>query len=241
MKQLRLTLKARQSANQAGFTIVELMIALAILSTLLVMSTFILMQIGGLYTKGINQANTQNTARNVINELASQLQLSGSVPQLTGQVTTPSTPQSPPPGSNATPLLQVGVICIGSTRYTYALNHKLSKNSDDHVLWRDTMRSSATCSPLNLNFDTPTDTNSVSNSGVELMPVNTRLTDFSITPAGANLYHLKVTVAYGDDDLVHYTSASPPASDATNCSGDVGTQYCAVSSLSITVTRRIAN
>ncbi|HSX37132.1 MAG TPA: type II secretion system protein, partial [Patescibacteria group bacterium] len=86
-----------KAGAQGGFTIVELMVALSVLSILLVMSTVILIQIGKLYTKGVNQAATQNAARDIINDLSSQLQVSGNAPD----------------GKTA------GVICIGNQRYTF--------------------------------------------------------------------------------------------------------------------------
>lgn len=204
--------RLRLSTTQRGFTIVELMIALSILSTLLVMSTVILVQLGRLYTKGVNQANTQNTARNILTDISSQLQLSGSTPN-------PTTP---------------GVVCIGNQRYTYRLDHKLTEDPADHVLWRDTTAGSGACQPLNLDTETPSDTQTQQGTGVELMPLNTRLTDFKVTANANNTYGIKVTVAYGDDDLVQHQDG------ATRCVGTSGTEYCAVSSLSITVARRIA-
>ncbi|HSX36787.1 MAG TPA: type II secretion system protein [Patescibacteria group bacterium] len=207
-----------KAGEQKGFTIVELMVALSILSTLLVMSTVILIQIGKLYTKGVNEAATQNAARDIINDLSSQLQLSGNAPD------------------NDTP----GVKCIGNQRYTFNLNHKLvtppaTGNYVIHVLWRDTIGDNGPCVPVDLTQATPGDTHTLPNSGVEMVPLNARLTDFSITPNQNNTYAIRVTVAYGDDDLVQFDSTH----DITTCSSGVGTEFCAVSSLNITVARRL--
>lgn len=204
--------------EQKGFTIVELMVALSVLSILLVMSTVILIQIGRLYTKGVNQAATQNAARDIINDLSSQLQVSGNAPD------------------SSTP----GVICIGNLRYTFNLNHKLvtppaSGTYVIHVLWRDTLADNSSCVAVNLTAVTPSDTHTLPGSGVEMIPLNARLTDFLITSNQNNTYAIKVTVAYGDDDLVNYDSVH----DTTTCSNGIGTEFCAVSSLNITVARRL--
>lgn len=223
MRHLRQALEQSRRAQQ-GFTLVELMIALSILATLLVMSTVLLVNLGHLYTKGVNEAATQNTARNIVNDVSSQLQLSGS---------TVIVPPFVPNGTN--------VVCLGSQRYTYTLNHKLvnppaSGNNVIHALWRDTMNSGASCTALDLSAATPKDSATVRDSGSELLPVNTRITDFKINDNGNNTYSILVTVAYGDDDLVNYDATN----DTTGCSGDVGTEYCAVSSLNVTVLRRTA-
>lgn len=208
-------LRARQARSQEqGFTIIELMIALSIISVILVISTVVLINLGLLYTKGNNQANTQNTARNIVNELASQLEL-----------------------GSADPIIGANVICMGSQRYSFATNVELSSSNTGHALWRDTMKSSATCAAVTDMTNPGTDLLAIPGSGAELLSPQMELTDFSITqPATPNgTYIIKVTVAYGDPTL-HTT-----ANGKTNCTGDKGTQYCAVSSLTQVVARRVPN
>lgn len=202
-----------------GFTIVELMIALAVLSTILVISATVVINLGLLYTKGLNQSNTQNTARNLMNEIAAQLQQGGAVPQVFTS--------SPPDGR----------FCLGSKRYSYKLNHKLDGSSDsDHVMWRDTMSNSATCDPLAALFvPNPTP------NGTELMSANMRLTELNITDNSNGTYTVKVTIAYGGnpadgaDDLVQTSGGR------TYCLSGAGRQFCAVSSLVQTVAKRDTN
>src|SRR5579884_1902974 len=102
--------------HQGGFTIVELMIALSILSTILIVSTAVLMQIGSIYTKGVNEANVQNATRTIVADLTATLQFSGFAPD--NCVTTPTTcySQSPAPSD-----LIHGpfAFCVGNTRYSY--------------------------------------------------------------------------------------------------------------------------
>ena len=42
------------SKDKSGFTILELMIAISILSIILLLSTYVLMGVGKLYSKGVN-------------------------------------------------------------------------------------------------------------------------------------------------------------------------------------------
>src|SRR5665213_3568651 len=98
--------------SETGFTIVELMIAMTVLSVLLLLASVTLIQIGRLYSKGSNEAETQNTARNIINQVASEIQFGGSAPL-------PSSPTA-------------GAYCVGSQRYTYQLGQQLA-GSVQHV------------------------------------------------------------------------------------------------------------
>lgn len=226
-----------------GFTIVELMIAMSILSVLLLISSLTLISIGRLYSKGVNEAATQNTTRNITNNLASQLQLAGSTPVIN-------------PGGQP-------VICIGSQRYTYQLAHELTSASNDHVLWHDTMTGTTGCSALNLNSNTPGagDPDVVPGSGSEMVPLHMRLTDFSLAPGTGSNYDLIIGVAYtsggisGGDDLL-CNSAVPSECSTPGvtphihilnhtgghilCRGRSGTEYCAVSLLTTNVGRRLS-
>lgn len=216
-----------------GFTIVELMISLTILSLILLLSTSVIVQIGKIYAKGSNMATTQNTARNLVASLTAQLQLGGSTP-----VYFPASPN--PSAANQS---NAGAICIGSQRYSYVLNHQLTTKSTDHVLWKDVMNGASQCqpiSPLDGTSANPSDTFNTSspNNGVELMPVNTRLIDFDVIES-SGVYTVTVGVAYGDDDLLNYTPRSGTTPAQANCKGGDGSSYCAVSILSKTVVPRI--
>lgn len=252
MKQTKLP-KLRHSAS--GFTIVELMIALSVLAVLLLISTLTLMNLGKMYVKGNNQATVQNTARNIIADISSQLQLGGASPNLSGMFSSP--------GHFKTQ----GVFCIGTTRYDYIVGQDVGgsdSTSTQHALWRDTMMSGGSCPALALTSSSPSDGLSSPNSGLELMPNHVRLTELEINQLGSGLYQISLGLAYGDDDLlcVHGASlnggsdcdasqiANYPSGHASNlenqssfnqvsCLGNIGQQFCATSYLSVTVARRL--
>lgn len=206
-------LHTQPNKNTAGFTIVELMIALSVISGILILSTTVILNLGAIYTKGIYQTSTQNVARNIINEVAGQLQLGGATPIV------------------ASP----NAFCLGSQRYSYVLNNKLdAADSGDHVLWRDTLKNSGSCVALGI-LGTPNPSDSLTNpavGGTELVSANMRLTDFGITPNANGTYTVRVTVAYGDDDVVVNVGGR------TACTNGAGREYCAVSSLIQTVGKR---
>lgn len=244
---------APRKINQQGFTIVELMIALSILSTLLVMSTVAMINLGHLFSKGTNQANTQNTTRNILNDLASQIELGAANPQTVtpAPVVNPVGSVEAIAGGVSEKASSTEVICIGTQRYTFVLNHSLTNSDTDHGLWRDTMQDANSCLPVS-NFSsqaTPATPNgqpgaSAAGSGSELLSPSMRLTDFSVTQAGGSpgAYTIKVTIAFGgsetdqpDQDLVSYSFAG----DTTSCASITGSQFCATSSLTETVVQRL--
>ena len=217
--------------NQAGFTIVELMIALSIFTTILLLSSILLIRLGSIFTKGTNQASAQNVARTLVDDISSQLEFSGVAPI---QYLSSSNNSSNP-----------NVVCFGTSRYTYLINHRVSGDSLDHGLWRDTLNTDSTCQ-ANMNFSSenhPHDGLNPTGNGVELLPEGMRLTQLDVV-ANTDSYTVTVTVAYGEEDLVNFVQASagPPAVEtSTSCNQTTGSQYCAVASLSRTVSRRIGN
>lgn len=215
----------RQHSENSGFTIIELMIALSILATILVMSTVILIQIGALYSKGVNSANLQNTTRNIVTDVSSSLQFTAN------GITTPATNPTNINGMN------VYAYCIGTTRYSYVLDRELGTDqgttpatTTQYVLWRDTLQNpSDTCAPLALNTATPTD--GVSAGGYEMMGNHMRVTNFSITETANDVYSVSVSTAFGDSDLLNAAQ--------TNCTGGAGEQFCATSQITTVVTQRV--
>lgn len=240
----------KMKQNISGFTIVELMIALTVLSTILLLSTSVMVNIGALYSKGINSANLQNANRTLSSDISSALQFSGYNPfpcPIETGITCAASQNTigSPPG----PI--VYSFCINTTRYSYILNRELGADSGStppnlntpHVLWRDTMKNTSTCVPLDIKSNVvQSDANSVEGSGVpskgyEMLPDHTRLTRFKVkeSPIGSGVFKVDTWLAFGDTDLIN----APDANGQTSCKGGVGGQFCGVSMLSNSVTRRL--
>ncbi len=233
--------------SDRGFTIVELMIALSVLSVILVMSTLIMIQITSLYTKGINSSNLQNTTRNIMADLSSQIQFGGSAPFAT-------TCTAPAPETCYADIYFAGgqptyAFCINTTRYTYRFDRKKgtdqsripSQQVTPHVLWRDTMATNATCKALNISgAGTPKDRFTglaTKTKGYDVIPDQMRLTKFRIKDIGDSSYQLDIWTAYGDGDLVKTNNLTRHST----CSGGAGTAFCGVSELTDAITRRAEN
>ncbi|HVW22923.1 MAG TPA: prepilin-type N-terminal cleavage/methylation domain-containing protein [Candidatus Saccharimonadales bacterium] len=264
------------ASNQKGFTIVELMIALAVMSTLLLIASLTLINLGHLFSKGTNEANLQNATRNLMSDLTSSIELGATKPvtfypsplpvgslNLAG----PGAPGEESPSSTGTEgcvpgalvpgCTQVGVICIGTVRYTYVLNHVLTNDSGDHALWRDTTQNNSVCQPVDATFDTfttnntdPHDDQTVAHTGSELLLPNMRLTQLCVGyNSSSNTYTIRISAAYGGNladgtqDLVQFDRGNDPTdctdnSGKTSCLPTKGDEYCATSSLVQTVVQR---
>ena len=205
---MRMKLKiTKLSDNQEAFTIIELMIATAVLSTILLLSTVMMVSIGKLYYKGINQSRVQDATRNILDNVSQHLQLSDSDPV-------------PAVSSDG----KVKAWCVGGSRYTYVINRQIgndsTKNQSPHVLWRDDNPNPGSCFPPDPNFlNNPTN----GLNGIEMIPPHSRLTAFDITAPSP--YKISVGVAYGDDDVL--TGSGPE----TRCAGGIGQEFCATAAI----------
>lgn len=204
--------------NHSGFTILELLVATTILSVILLIVTSVIISIGGLYSKGINQTRVQDDVRNITDEVSQQLQLSA-ITEQSGVDTSYSVP--------------INVYCIGNTRYSYVLDTQIGGHLDGgisgpiltDVLWRD---NPTTCQPTQAAdlLAPPSD------SGAELLAPNSELTAFNVT--GTSPYTIAVGVAYGSPTLL-----INPMSITATCQTTSGDQFCATSSLTTTVDNRL--
>ncbi|HVX56619.1 MAG TPA: hypothetical protein VHA37_02700 [Candidatus Saccharimonadales bacterium] len=239
-------MKVRHSED--GFTIIELMIATGVLATILLLVTVVMVGIGNLYYKGIDQSRVQDDTRNITDDIAQQLQLNG---------------QSLSTASWSARHEQA--YCIGNTRYTYVLGAEIGKPAPgptpgptyQHVLWRDANPTPGSCSidPGDIDNVTPVDlqNSTPSPGGSELIGPNSRLSAFSITPTGGGSpYSIVVGVAYGDDDLLCNSSVVGSCASGSamtdwsqyqninlQCKGSVGDQFCSTAHLQTAVVQRL--
>jgi prepilin-type N-terminal cleavage/methylation domain-containing protein len=224
----------REHLNKRGFTIVELMFATMAFSVILLVLTAAVVQIGKMFYKGVISSRTQDSARTVIDDVSRPIQFSA---ELVKRIP-PSSPTASKPA--------IGVVCVGTQRYTYALNAQLDTSvpvgvykggngaGSDHrfryALWVDDFAGAA-CTPADLTA-TLTD-------GKELLGDNARLTKFDVTPGGSlNLWRVDVGVLYGDDDLIQFSDGSN--NTPVRCTGNVaGSQWCALAELTTQVNQRL--
>lgn len=252
-----MTMTHRKVNSSKGFTIIELMIALSILSVILVIGSTLMARIGAQYTKGVNTANVNNTSRNIVSDVSSALQFSGDTVQscVDDPVANPLTCHYSNPELSVTGKQQYNIdginaavysFCIGKVRYTYVLNREMGVDQGDadlktpHVLWRDTMANPNSCIPVDIS-NAAVDKNARNSvgDGYDVMPTHMRLTHFRIKQSPnateQGVYTIAVKMAYGDSDLV----VTDPTTGANGCKGGSGTAFCATSSINTTIIRRL--
>lgn len=216
-------MQRRPLTAEAGFTIIELLIATTVLTLILLLSTVMITSIGTLYYKGVTLSQTQDSTRSIADQVVQDIQLSSGVVS-TGTTTVGSTTLS--------------ALCLGTVRYSYVLDRQIGTdgtapaNQIKHVLWRDTVSSGAACTPADIMQDpVPSTVN-----GTELVGNKSRLTGFSAAQSASNtsLYTVAIGVAFGDNDLLQGSGL------ATRCNSGSANQFCAVSTLSTAAIQRFS-
>ncbi len=200
--------------KQSGFTIVELMIATAVFSVVLLLCATAIVQVGKIFYKGITINRTQDTARRVSEDLSQAIQFG---------VRSDNFLQTKTNGATNS-------LCLGNVRYNYnnAVSLGTHAAQSAHVLWKDNIATDADCGLLDISRPAP------SLNGVELLAENMRIPILNVTVA-SGVWTVNITVAYGDtEDLFE------AGSNFTHCISNYnGGQYCAVSNINTNVIKRL--
>ncbi len=220
----------RYSNNNAatghrGFTIVEMLVALAVFSTVLLVMTVAIMQASRMFYKGVTESNTQTTARSIVDTISQAIQFTGG--------TVIDTPASTTAGTSYD-------FCINNQEYSYRPGYQLTDGAagahqTNHAL---VVRTVAGCSG-----PTGQILSGASVTGRELLAPNMRLSNITVKGLGNNMYQIRVRVVYGDNDLLFNPSnpgdANGDLSTQAACKGQAGRQFCAVSDISTIVVSRV--
>jgi len=198
--------------TQRGFTIVELMIATLVFSTVLLLCTTGLIAVARMYQKGNTSRATQEVARSAIDQIKNDFELSGG-------------------NYIAIDVDQTGTdhFCIGDNLYTYELKtRKIAPNGTGHAF--------VVSQPVGgCNASTPAfDLNDTAAPGRELLGPNMRLAQFVITPSTPSnpaSISIFINVVSGDEDLL--------TAERNGCLGGPGQEYCAGSVLETYATKRL--
>lgn len=207
--------------SQKGFTIVELMISTAIFSSILLIILTAVTQIGRMYFKGVTITKTQEATRSIVDRIAQEIQYSpsSSVPR---EITSTSNTKR--------------AICVGRLRMIYVLDQ--FNNGSTYGLWSDDEGiGSNVCDPA--SGPAALEALAVPTTGTnakDLLPESMRIVNFRVVNATGNLYTVTLRTVYGETELLDQTAGLPN----TSCKGvTAGTQFCAVSELSVTVNKRL--
>lgn len=215
--------------RENGFTIIELVIATLVFSTVMLVVTGAIVRFTTNYQKSLAQTATQNTARSIIDSISESLQFKrAGVREIAGVN-----------GSAG--------YCVGSTRYSYMPGRMLNSDTPGSHSFVEQRNTGINCpgdEELDLNQPLPSDT-------VELLGPNMRVANFTINQIGSSdLWKINLRIVYGDDEVLcspgvegdcdelNAVSEHLSAEDL-NCKPRLGADFCAVSELTTTVEPRL--
>jgi prepilin-type N-terminal cleavage/methylation domain-containing protein len=226
----------QSQAKDAGFTVLELMVATSVFAVVLLVLTAGVISFSRDYFKGIAQNNTQAVARAIIDDVAQNIQFGSGVTTL-----------------NTDPASGAEAYCIDSVSYSYALGKEVIASSGagaDHLPHGLVKASGGACGGLPgqaLDLTKP----ALTQDEQELLGDHMRLAAFSVELQGDGTYAVRAKVAYGDSDGFVVGGVNVTASQAADsswwgdnggqvsCKSGAGSQFCAVSDLSTTVQARL--
>jgi prepilin-type N-terminal cleavage/methylation domain-containing protein len=207
---------------QKGFTIIELLIATAVFSLVLVIFLTALVRISQLFYKGVSLTNTQEATRNVIQTISDDIQF-----------------------SNESPAYYGDYFCIGGHRYTLSKGVQVgSGDPADYGIVRESMN---TCkSP----FTAPPTGEPVNTASAEkLLDPGMQLNNLTIDPdTVTGSVRLKILVVYYGSDKGVFSSPTASHNDPNDvdydaykaidaqCTGHANSsQFCATADYETTI------
>jgi prepilin-type N-terminal cleavage/methylation domain-containing protein len=228
-------IKQNPKRTDQGFTIVELLIASGVFSTLLLLSLAGFLQIGRLFYKGVSATQTQAVARQVMDGLETDINFAPST-----SAVVVNTDSSFSVGSTT---YQRKYFCANGFRYTFIPGKVLSSDAEatmlktvpesawqDFGILKDKMASRNSCARP---FTAPA-TAIDPLKAVELLSDNMRISDLSIQQPIVSvppIYTLNVKIAYGGDTILQN-----PTATTASCDSSLSTsQYCFISNLWTTI------
>lgn len=217
----------RHDNTSSGFTIVELMIATAVFSTILVAITVGVIHFSALYYKGVYTSETQNAARDISDEIANAVKFGAG--DVVGIPVSDEQGGIPQKGDFIT-------FCAGGYVFATTLGQQYDGTATTTGLYMQPKGNDGCTTDDNVS------------QRKQLLAKNMRVSAIQLyeNVGQPNVYTFKITLAYapsddGDDDStsVLTTTADPAFSGTVHCKSGAGSEYCAVSSLITTIQKRI--
>lgn len=212
----------KKRGSEDGFTILELLIATTIFSFILLIATTGIIRIGQLYYKGVTESKTQETIRNVSDELTRSIQFAN---------------------GSKTSLPDSGLMksfCLGDTRYVYYFDLPYQTTNNAGLI-AERLGAGSNCAS-----DVAIDTRQLLGKNMRLLKF-----DVETVPGNDKAWQVNIRIAYGDNDLLdHYDDggvlkASVDPDNKINrekaiCkTGLPGGSFCAVARLDTIVKKRL--
>jgi prepilin-type N-terminal cleavage/methylation domain-containing protein len=216
----------KDKQKQAGFTIIELLIATLIFSTILILATSAIIEITQTYIRGYIESNTQNVNRTLVDQIDKSIQFSS------GNITISGTTCAS--GSTCW-------FCVNGNLYVYKYGLELTSASGDIFMEEPNAQdcNDPAASPtgeLNLG-NPPSGSIELLTTHMTLVPPAgnaSLLTQVPIDNSNQELYSVNINILYGDPGSYGQT-----ASQAYYCEPiSSGGTFCAISGSSSNVEQR---
>jgi prepilin-type N-terminal cleavage/methylation domain-containing protein len=219
------------SKQQSGFTIIELLVATTIFSIVLVVIVASFLQVGRMFYKGVSINNTNEAARNLVDDIANDVRLSKS-----------SLYADPAPDSADS---SKKFFCVGQHRYTYKLNTQVRDNDINPTsgnISARTMSAGVVQDSTGGNCQDPSHLNGTNASQVLGPDMRLNALDVAKNATGSAVRIHAHILFYGTDDNVFSSIAHPADNDTDHaaslsdpkafCSGNLlSTQFCSVADI----------
>ncbi len=212
--------------NQSGFTIIELMIATVVFSTVLLIATISIVFVSKTYSTSQINIKLQNTTESILTGISNAIKYNKPTPIVMNYNPNPT---------------YSGYFCIGDNVYTFYL----APNSVDNqpLNYKDAAGNTKNTVGLILSISTNCGPNV---NGVQLLSNNERLGELDIVPHG-NGYQINLSVAYGDDSVLKLpvTTLTPNSDGTPNypyyCDvNSFSLSFCSVDSISTLASSRLS-
>ncbi|HWB38787.1 MAG TPA: prepilin-type N-terminal cleavage/methylation domain-containing protein [Candidatus Saccharimonadales bacterium] len=244
-------MKHPKTHKSAGFTILEVMIATAILSTVLLVASFVIVAIGRLYTKGTTGASLQNNVRNIVQTLSDGVQYATASSQM----------QS---GSRTDTFhglaVKLNSVCAGNVEITYAadiipnVNLGSTPYSMPYTIWQSQTPGSG-CQPIPIDSYTSSTPQNATSQNIGLP--NEAIHSLTLSPTGAGsqvssgakgvtLWQISIAAySAAGNDLVNgagnpYSVPAVNPGTTVSCKGASGQEFCFTSSLTTVAVQRFS-
>lgn len=218
--------KQRMIDRQEGFTVVELMIATLVFSVILTVITMGVLSFSNRYYKAVNASTTQNTTRTVIDTIGQAIQFGSA--------------QVVPTDPSKT------YFCAGGNVFMFDSTRPKYTGAPGQI--------GLYMAPMDGTVLAGSSCHTQSTSGArQLLGENMRLTNLEVVMTSPGVYNVSVAIAYGDNDLLcvpslhgctaaaNYTNNDFKNQPSTTCRQITGSQFCATSKATTTVSKRLTN
>ncbi len=227
-------------SNETGFTIIELLIATAIFTVILIITTTSIIGISQTYVKGSVENQTQQSARSILSSISQDIEFNNATNINISDFSSPASSDE-------------RYFCIGNDVYVFKINKYLSfshtgSEYSNIGLIRYASNSCPTAATL------PTSLSTMPQGYTELLANHERIGQLNIKQININNFHaytISLEIGYGSNSLLGISSSSPYYNDSTipsasttipyQCQSGLDSSFCAVSILTTTVAPRINN